>query len=201
MDFALRFRDGESGGFFSRAPRNEWRRRNRTSGWWRQRSVAEETARSAARFSASALLRYQPRRRAANRLGSCRGGPRRGRIFDRQINFSMLDTKKVLAGTPVSARYKNSCPGFGPLAGFEVITEALASLTARPTRNMDVNLCNWRQDFFACVNRCSCASLSKPPGMGRFRCRFLAFTQPYSCRSALLFGSGRVKSKVLKNEE
>ena len=37
-----------------------------------------------------------------------------------EIHFSELDTKKFLPKLR-SVRYNNSCPGFGPLAGFEVI--------------------------------------------------------------------------------
>jgi hypothetical protein len=40
--------------------------------------------------------------------------------FRSDNNISALDNKKALA-EPRSARYNNLCPGFGPLAGFEVI--------------------------------------------------------------------------------
>jgi hypothetical protein len=41
-------------------------------------------------------------------------------FFGRQKNIPRWTTKKLLPETR-SARYNNLCPGFGPLAGFEVI--------------------------------------------------------------------------------
>jgi hypothetical protein len=45
---------------------------------------------------------------------------RLGEFSTGEIYFSALNTKKFLPKLR-SARYNNSCPGFGPLAGFEVI--------------------------------------------------------------------------------
>src|SRR5579864_6296004 len=45
---------------------------------------------------------------------------RPGEFFDRRNTFLALDPKNLLPELR-STRYNNLCPGFGPLAGFEVI--------------------------------------------------------------------------------